>query len=73
MSTDYKGYEKFYATECLTGKLMTKYVIVSACAPSDLDKKVNAYIQAGWKPQGGMCLDGQAYAFYQAMVKEDND
>ena len=50
-----------------------EYMVVQARSASELGEKVNRFIQSGWKPQGGMCLDGQAYAFYQAMVKEKND
>ena len=52
---------------------MVEYIILSAPSSSDLAKKVNDFIRVGWKPQGGVCLTGDAYGFYQSMVKEQND
>ena len=35
----------------------------------DLEKQVNYAIKAGWKPQGGLVIQGSNYA--QALVKND--
>ena len=54
-----------------------KYAIVETGSLEDLHDQVNEWIDKGWKPQGGICV--QTYTenraehdcFYQAIVKDD--
>ena len=46
-----------------------RYIVVSNHNLIGLVEKVNKEIREGWKPLGGVAVDGDDY-FYQAMVKE---
>lgn len=58
-----------------------KYAIATGKNAAKLEKSVNALIELGWKPQGGVCLGVGEVAsmcgpssdnyWSQAMIKED--
>lgn len=45
-----------------------EYIIVKADNYLELTSSVKEYINKGWRPQGGIAVDGYTH-FYQAMVK----
>ena len=45
-----------------------EYIIIKADKHLDLISSVTEYISKGWRPQGGVAVDGYTH-FYQAMVK----
>lgn len=49
-----------------------EYLIVSRKSERDLEYGVNAKINQGWVPQGGMSMViiGDSAIFYQAMIKK---
>lgn len=44
------------------------YMILTSELPSKLSDMVKKYIEAGWKPQGGIATS-EIFGFAQAMVK----
>jgi hypothetical protein len=46
---------------------IVEYIVISESATESLEEEVDKAIKKGWKPQGGVVVDGSA--FYQAMVK----
>lgn len=48
-----------------------KYKLIEESYPIDLEREVNAAIEQGWKPIGGVCSDtsyGSGRTMYQAML-----
>lgn len=53
-----------------------KYRIIECSSSSKLEIKVNAAMEQGWKPIGGVCselLYGYIKTVYQAMILGDED
>jgi Domain of unknown function (DUF1737) len=46
-----------------------EYTIIKADNYTGLISSVKEYISKGWRPQGGVAIDGYTN-FYQAMVKD---
>jgi hypothetical protein len=54
-------------------KIKMEYKIVSGVMVEELERRVQALIEDGWDPIGGMVLSPDGTTFYQTMILEDYD
>lgn len=58
----------------LKGPQQMTYEVVIRSHLGDLERAVNTFLKAGWRPQGSICVysvGGTEYKFVQALIKDE--